>query len=216
MIFSYGFLDSDVTEVQQVMLDINFPDDDPLGVAKKLICQEFPGIKVSRSHDADGSTTESLTKSGDIAWDSPLIWWSSVNEEDGLCIGVTQTTEGTRELEATWKGQKLQSPYQLRDFIIDDPLVDVFRLRAVVLVLGRLQTQLSLLQEMEEFLANVQKNPTLLDSLFRREVFGLILRLRKLEGALLEKAIDELLQEVSEPLIFQAGSFCRMSAKSDI
>ena len=187
MIFSYGFLESDRDETKQVILDIELPDDDPLGLAKKMICREIPGIRFFTTQDMD-------TK---IEWESPLIWWASVNEEDGLHIGITATTDGKRELEATWKSEKIQSPHQLREFLANDPSWEIFQLRAVVLVLQRLETQLSLLQEMEDALSNIRENQSLLQSMFRPEVFALVSRLRKLETMLLEKVVEQLLKQVS-------------------
>ncbi|KAJ5161664.1 hypothetical protein N7492_007056 [Penicillium capsulatum] len=196
MIFSYGFLESDRSEAKQVLLDMDMPDDDPLGVAKKMVCQETPGIRVSASDaEYDDVTTE---KSNQITWDGPLVWWASVNEEDGLLIGVVQTTDGTQELETKWKGEKIQSPNHLRDLLAKDPLWNIFQLRAVVLVLERLETQMSLLQETDEVLSNMrEKNPSLLDLMFRPDIFSLTARLRNLETALLQRARNDLMESES-------------------
>ena len=123
MLFSYGFLDADMTETTQLTLSVEFPEDDPLGVAKKIICKDAPGLRVLSSQDPDHSNLASSTGFGNSYWDSPLMWWLSVNEEDGLEIGVAQTTDGSRELEAKWKGTKIQSASELVDFITADPLV---------------------------------------------------------------------------------------------
>lgn len=197
MIFSYGFLDSDMTETTQVMLHMTSSKDDPLGMAKKMICKDTPGIRLSTSRDPTDLT--SSNGSGKIVWDSPLVWWSSVNEEDGLKIGIAQTTDGGRELEAHWKGEKIQSPDQLHHFITIDPLVDIFQLRAVVLVLERVEAQVSLLNETNQVLDHLREDPTALDSMFRPEIFGMVSRLRQLEGALLQKAVEELMQQVRNP-----------------
>lgn len=186
MIFSYGFLESDRTEAKQVILDIEMPDDDPLAVVKKMICQESPGLRVSTVPDSETTT-----------WESILIWWASVNEEDGLHIGVAQTTDGMRELETTWKGERIQSPHRLREVLAADPLWDIFQLRAVVLVLQRLEAQLSLLHETEQALLNIREDQALFDSMFRPEVSSTISQLRKFEAVLLEKAVEELITQVS-------------------
>lgn len=199
MIFSYGFLDSGMTETTQVMLHMNSPEDDPLGVAKKMICKDTPGIRVSTSQNPAKTDLTSSNGSGKIIWDSPLVWWSSVNEEDGLKIGIAQTTDGERELEAHWKGEKIQSPDQLRHLITIDPLVDIFQLRAVVLVLERLEAQLSLLSETNQVLDHLREDSTALNSIFTPEIFEMVSRLRQLEGTLLQKAVEELMQQVSKP-----------------
>ncbi|KAJ5553834.1 hypothetical protein N7513_003793 [Penicillium frequentans] len=200
MIFSYGFLDSDMTETTQVMLHMNSPQDDPLGMAKKMICKDTPGIGVSTSQDPATTDLTSSNGPGKIVWDSPLIWWSSVNEEDGLKIGIAQTTDGGRELEAHWKGEKIQSPDQLHHFVTIDPLVDIFQLRAVVLVLERVEAQVSLLNETNQVLDHLRENPTALSSMFRPEIFEMVSRLRQLEGTLLQKAVEELIQQKNELL----------------
>ena len=186
MIFSYGFLESDRTEAKQVILEIEMPDDDPLAIAKKMICQEAPGIRISTIEDSDK-----------ITWESPLIWWATVNEEDGLQISLAQTTDGERELEATWKGEKIRSSHHLQDVLAAEPLWDIFQLRAVILVLQRLETQLSLLHETAEILLNMSENPALSTDMFRPEVFSSISRLRIFEAVLLERAVEQLMTQVS-------------------
>ncbi|KAJ5937766.1 hypothetical protein N7454_004108 [Penicillium verhagenii] len=199
MIFSYGFLDGDMVETTQVMLDMNFPEADPLGVAKKMICKDTPGIRVSDvAQDPAATSLTSLNVSGNILWDSPLVWWLSVNEEDGLAIGIAQTTDGGRELEAHWKGEKIQSPDQLIHHLSIDPLVDIFRLRAVVLVLERLESQLMLLLETTQVLEAVREDPAMLRSMFRPEIFDMVFRLRKLEATLLRNAVEKLTEQKNE------------------
>ncbi|KAJ5553586.1 hypothetical protein N7494_002964 [Penicillium frequentans] len=177
-----------------------FPQDDPLGMAKKMICKDTPGIRVSTSQGPATTDLTSSNGSGKIVWDSPLIWWSSVNEEDGLKIGIAQTTDGGRELEAHWKGEKIQSPDQLHHFVTIDPLVDIFQLRAVVLVLERVEAQVSLLNETNQVLDHLRENPTALSSMSRPEIFEMVSRLRQLEGTLLQKAVEELIQQKNELL----------------
>ncbi|KAJ5618884.1 hypothetical protein N7510_002868 [Penicillium lagena] len=180
MIFSYGFLEDDRTEAKEVFLGLEVPDDDPLGAAKKMFCREAPGIRIF---------TESETPSH-ITWDSTLIWWACVNEEDGLHIDVAQTTDGQRELETSWKGTKIQEPTHLRELLAADPSWDIFQLRAIVLLLQRLQTQLAVMQETEEIISTLRdKNPTF-ETIFRPEVLGLVSRLRDLEAGLLQGEVE--------------------------
>lgn len=204
MIFSYGFLDKNRTEAKQVTLDMTIPGDDPLAIAKNMICRETPGIRMSMAQDTSENSHQTI-------WDSPIVWWACVNEEDGLEIGVTQTTEGTRELETIWKGKKIQAPTQLRDLLATDPAWEIFHLRAVVLVLERLEAQLSVLQETEEVLNNLRENEKLFNNLFRPEIFALIERLRTLEAELLEQAVNDLIKQVSILL-----SISELKAKMDI
>jgi hypothetical protein len=188
MIFAYGFLDSATTEAREICLTIDMPDDDPLSVAKKIFCKQNRGVQVT----AQGPEEQPIT------WESPLVWIACVNEEDGLNFGLAQTTDGGRELETTWKGEKVQSPDHLRALLTADPLWEIIQLRATVLLLERLETQLSVLQEMEEVIANLRENEEVLTSYFRPEIFELVNRYRVLEADLLEKAVDELIKQVSD------------------
>ncbi|KAJ5744810.1 hypothetical protein N7533_009680 [Penicillium manginii] len=188
MIFSYGFLESDRAEENQVLLDMHAPDDDPLEFAKNFMCSETPGIRLSLVSDAESSSH--------VSWDSPLVWLACVNEEDGLHIKQNQTHDGAAELETTWKEETLTSPHHLREFLAADPSWDIFQLRAVVLLLEKLETQLAHARKIDEVLENM--NEAMLQTLFRPEIFSLISQLRKVEGALLEKAVLDLEKQKTE------------------
>ncbi|KAJ5682536.1 hypothetical protein N7462_005701 [Penicillium macrosclerotiorum] len=195
MIFSYGFLESDRTETNQAVLDMSLPDDDPLGVAKNMFCRTTPGIRLSTVNNETNQSMEALPKSLRVTWESPLAWWASVNEEDGLHMGVTETVDGARELEAIWKGEKIQSPHRLQELLAADPLWDIFQLRAVVLVSQRLEAQLALLHEIEGVLSDPYVIQELHETVCRPEIFNLISRLRELESELLQKAIGGLTEQ---------------------
>ncbi|KAJ5301310.1 hypothetical protein PENANT_c023G10356 [Penicillium antarcticum] len=190
MVFSYGFLDSAMTEAREICLNIDMPEDDPLSVAKQMFCQQNRGVRI----------TAQKSEEQPITWESPLVWIACVNEEDGLNFGLAQTIDGGRELETTWKGEQIQSPDHLRELLAADPLWEIIRLRAVVLLLERFETQLSLMQEMEEVIANLRENEEALTSFFRPEIFELITRFRGLEADLLEKAVEELIKQRTELL----------------
>jgi hypothetical protein len=203
MLFSYGFLPRDLSETKQVVLNMSLPDDDPLGVAKNMFCRSTPGLKLST--DVSSDETLPAAAASNVTWDSPLVWWACANEEDGLYIGVAQKTDGTKELEATWKGEKIQSPDELQGLLAADPSWEIFQLRAAVLVLERVETQLSLLYQTEESLENLRENQNLVETLFRPEVLGLVSQLRKLERALLQRAIENLMDQVCHSLFDVAG-----------
>ncbi|KAJ5789892.1 uncharacterized protein N7518_006903 [Penicillium psychrosexuale] len=192
MIFSYGFLESGMTEARGIVLSLDIPADDPLSLAKKMFCRENPGLRIS-----------AVEGSEEVTWESGLAWMACVNEEDGLHFGIAQTTDGDQELETTWKGEKIESASRLRELLTVDPLWDIFQLRAAVLLLERLETQLALLQEMEEIITNLREDEADLDSLFRPGIFASIAQFRTLEGELLERAVEGLIKQRTELLASQ-------------
>ncbi|KAL5042516.1 hypothetical protein BDW71DRAFT_144637 [Aspergillus fruticulosus] len=182
MVFSYGFLDSERSDAKQIFLDLDIPDDDPLRMAKTAFCRETPGLRISsKPRDSDGAQTY---------WESPIVWWACVNEEDGLEFAVLQNNDGSKELTMTWKTQEVKSPNHLEDILAAEPLWDVFRLRAVVLVLERLETQFFMLQTTERMVSDIRQSDDML-AIFRPEVFNTVTKLRDLEGQLLETAIRD-------------------------
>ena len=190
MVFSYGFLDSAATNAGQVFLDLEIPKHDPLRQIKKAFIKDdniAPGVRLSI--DSSGKHTH---------WDSPYVWWVCITEEDGLDFDILQTTEGERQLRATWKGEDIGSgaSHCLRDRLVDDPLWDVFQLRAVVVLLDRLETQQSILGQVDDIISDVRRDEALFESMFRADVFDVMSRLRSLEGDLFSNGIDDLVQRV--------------------
>ncbi|PYH46404.1 SET domain-containing protein [Aspergillus saccharolyticus JOP 1030-1] len=186
MIFSYGFLDRDTTDARQIFLDLDIPDDDPLKVVKKAFCKVPPGIRVYTSPAAD-----------QVAWESSIIWWACVNEEDGLDFTVLQTTDGGRELKALWKGVDVRDSDHLKELLMADPHWDIIQLRAVVLILERLETQAWVLRETGLMVSEIDENEDM-RAMFRPDVYGMIKRLRMLEMKLLGRAIEGLEKQRDE------------------
>ncbi|KAL4869762.1 hypothetical protein BDV12DRAFT_167174 [Aspergillus spectabilis] len=197
MVFSYGFLDSEMNDAKQIFLDLDIPDDDPLKRAKMVFCRESPGVRIFSKH------TES--RESKTYWESPIVWWGCVNEEDGLGFAVLQKNDGSKELTMTWKEQEVKSPDHLKDLLAADPEWDIYRLRAVVLVLERLETQFFMLQTTERMVADIRQNEDML-ALFRPDVFSTVTKLRELEGRLLETAIRDLTNERDDLMTSDAVS----------
>ncbi|KAF4168982.1 hypothetical protein CNMCM6936_000393 [Aspergillus lentulus] len=187
MVFSYGFVENERTDAKQIFLDLEIPEDDPLKMAKAVFCKEVPGVRIT------SATTGS--EAGKTTWDSPFVWWACVNEEDGLNFDVQQTTDGGKELRATWKGEDMGTPSRLKDLLAADPLWAIFQLRAVVLILERLETQLVILRETEKLVAEISNDEDM-RALFRPDVLNTISRLRRLEAELLESSIEDLMSSV--------------------
>lgn len=128
MIFSYGFVEEDAQSAREIFLSFPMPQDDPLRLAKIYFAKEAPGIRIYTG------------KSGRVHWDSDFIWWACVNEEDGLDFQVLQSTDGGKELQAFWK-EELLDELLLKDALQNDPKSEIFRLRAVVMILERVERQ---------------------------------------------------------------------------
>ncbi|KAL3435364.1 hypothetical protein BDV09DRAFT_167793 [Aspergillus tetrazonus] len=195
MVFSYGFLDPERSDAKKMVLDLDIPEDDPLRLAKTAFCRETPGLCISSTPtDSDGTRTY---------WESPIVWWACVNEEDGLGFAVLQKNDGSKELTVTWKTQEVKTPNHLKDILSAEPLWDIFQLRAVVLVLERLETQFFMLQTTERMVSDLQQSDDTL-AIFRPEVFNTATKLRELEGRLLDTAINDLEKQRDELMMSEA------------
>lgn len=129
MLFSYGFIESTMQSAQELFLDLDIPDDDPLKLAKKAVARSAPGFRLF----LHGDSTD---------WESTFVWLFCVNEEDGLEFKVLQNNEGERELEACWKGAEITDLSHLVMLLKLEPLWDVFELRAITTLQSRVEQQL--------------------------------------------------------------------------
>ena len=182
MVFSYGFLDSSMDNARQLFLDLDIPMDDPLRMAKKAVCEEAPGVRL-------------YTKEGKICWESEYVWWSCVNEEDGLHFRVLQANDGAKELQIQWKNDALE-PGRLGDTLANDSMRDVFELRAIVVLQERIERQAAELEDTEEQF--VEPIPL---SGIRPAIWEMMRRLRRLELAFLAEAYQTLQGQVCCTLV---------------
>lgn len=127
-IFSYGFLEDNVTSAKVMFLGLDIPDDDPLRPAKMFVSTAAPGFRIFEESDS-------------IAWESDYIWLAVINEEDGLDFKIRQTIDGKRDIQAFWKERELDDTTKLREYLQEDPVWDVFQLRATVLLQNRIDEQ---------------------------------------------------------------------------
>lgn len=188
MIFSYGFLEQEVKDARQLFLELDIPDDDPLKPAKKAICDEAPGVRL---FTVPGSST--------VDWESPFVWWACVNEEDGLEFRVLQSNDGERELKVFWKEKDIASSQQLLDAIREDAMWEIVQLRANLMIQGRVEMQLSLLQESEASLEEWKKTG-LDEQQIRKPIWDMVMKLRESEGEFFIRAMQGLEAKVREPL----------------
>lgn len=177
MIFSYGFLEEKAQSAREIFLPLSIPDDDPLKRAKVEFAQEAPAVRLF------------VDEQGGIQWESALLWWACVNEEDGLEFEVLRLNNGATELGARWKGTTLHAS-DLRKKLSEDPQKDVYMLRAIVFLQDCVETQGGKLAiGQEAFNAGVAGG-------VRGSAVDMIRRLRDLEMELLAAAHDMLEGEV--------------------
>ncbi|KAL1619888.1 hypothetical protein SLS54_006487 [Diplodia seriata] len=190
MLFSYGFIEDSMTSAQELFLDLEIPNDDPLKRAKLHINTAAPGFRLFDSADAEAPA-------GSTGWQSDFVWLVVVNEEDGLEFEVAQTTDGGRELRVYWDGAVLEEPDKLTDKLKTHQLWNVYRLRAVSLIQDRVEAQLRLLYSTDPEVKTAQRG----DGIgIRERMWSLTTRLRDLERDLLERAYGDL-EEEKEKLV---------------
>jgi hypothetical protein len=117
----------------------------------------------------------------------------SINEEDGLDFKLRQTVDGQREIQGFWKEQELDDTTKIRAYLEQDPLWDIYQLRAIVLLQNRVEAQLHTLQ-------NFGDPPR--DASVREGPWQLAERLRSLESQVLQKAMVEFEEQVNIPPTF--------------
>ena len=169
MIFSYGFLEDDMETAKDLFLGLDIPDDDPLRRAKQVASSSAPGVRL-----IDGPTG--------LHWESDYVWLICVNEEDGLEIKVAQLVDGSQELQTTWKEEDLKDSSRLKELLQQDPLWNVYQLRAVAILQNRVGEQLEALYGSETLTQELAASSTI-----REKPKSLALRLRRLEADLLER-----------------------------
>ncbi|KAI9830887.1 MAG: hypothetical protein M1826_004317 [Phylliscum demangeonii] len=154
MLFSYGFIESGVVSTSALALDLTVPADDPLGPAKDAASTTAPAVHISRCQDEEdpAKTPTTTTKSTSTTWRSGFVWLICVNEEDGLRFDSTDADDDAAadrapRLRTFWKGQEISDDTaQLESLLRQDPLWDLYHLRAVVFLQERVQAQMHRLQ----------------------------------------------------------------------
>ena len=182
MIFSYGFLEPNASSAREMLLSLSIPSDDPLSVVKMRFSDAAPGVRLY----ADPA--------GKIKWDSDVVWWACINEEDGLEFRVLRSIDGETEVKAVWKGHEFEAN-QLKRLLMEDELRDVFVLRSLVLLQQRVEQQGVELSDSEASF-DAAKHVTGI----RDGTWELTNRLRTLELELLTAAFEMLETEVGDSL----------------
>lgn len=184
MLFSYGFIDAGTT-VTSVVLHMEPMDDDPLAKAKLHVFGAPPTLRIEDAED------------GVPNWSAPFVYLMCLNEEDGLRFGLLQETDGTRQLKLFWQEEDVTDIADtFHSLIRGHELRQIFELRAVTVVLERLE------QQLESLKAHVDAER--MPGLARAEMLQSASHLRRLEldllgrtARVLEARRDNLLAEDS-------------------
>lgn len=200
MIFSYGFVDEAISK-KTMILHIHPLSGDPLGKAKMAAFKGSPVVHISAEDD---HTT----------WSCPFLYFMLLNEEDGLEFKVMQETDGSLgQLQVFWQGENVTNTTDsFHEHIVGHPLHDVFGLRAVAILQERLGEQIELLCASDEEAADLQSD--IVDPV-DNTLWTVASHLRTLEAKILQKAYEELENEVSEDL-GQRSSPIRLTSTIEI
>ncbi|KAJ2985206.1 hypothetical protein NUW58_g3598 [Xylaria curta] len=175
MLFSYGFIDSTST-AKSVVLPVEPMDDDPLAKAKLYT---FGSAPVLRIIDSDTGVPQ---------WDAPFVHLLCLNDEDGLHFKVLQETDGSQSLKMFWQDADITAKAgNMETLTQGHELCQIFRLRAVSVVLETIQQQLEALIAYDEGGTSIGGE--------RPYIRQAAVQLRVLEKDLLERALQVLEQE---------------------
>lgn len=184
MLFSYGFIEDNMVTARELFLDLDIPDDDPLKLAKKAVSNSAPGFRLFSQ--ADSSTS----------WEGPFVWLLCINEEDGLQFQLSQTIDGERELKIYWDGLEISDVSAFGQILEAHALWDIFRLRMVTVLQGRVASQLLSLESSKTRLGDIQQSSY---EHVDTNVSRYALRLRFLEETVLLRAYQDFDDQVRVP-----------------
>ncbi|KAI0450273.1 hypothetical protein F5B21DRAFT_440863 [Xylaria acuta] len=148
MLFSYGFIDS-ASAARSIVLPVESIGDDPLAKAKLCVFGSAPTLKI-----IDNDT-------GVPHWDAPFVHLMCLNNEDGLHFKILRETDGSQYLRMFWQDADVtEEAGNMESIIKGHDLYQIFRLRAVVTVLGMVLQQLEALGAYdEESISNESERP---------------------------------------------------------
>ncbi|KAI0479569.1 hypothetical protein F4859DRAFT_440037 [Xylaria cf. heliscus] len=148
MLFSYGFIDPAST-AKRIVLPVDSMDDDPLAKAKLHVFGSKPTLTII-DDDTRGPH-----------WDAPFVHLMCLNDEDGLHFRVLRETDGSQHLRMFWQDSDItKEAKNIESVVKGHELCQIFRLRAVTVVLGMIQGQLEVLAPYdEESVSNESERP---------------------------------------------------------
>lgn len=178
MLFSYGFLEQDRQSAETLFLSLAIPDEDPYKSAKLKVADCAPGFKLVDAGD------------GEIDWRGGFIWLLCVNAGDGLRFELARTVDGEAdEMQAFFGDTELTGGApQLYGLLGKSEIWDVYRLRAVALLQQRVFDQMQVLYASQDDVEAAEHGE---GTEIRTSVFESVLRLRRLEFELMERAYED-------------------------
>ncbi|KAI6843817.1 SET domain-containing protein [Hortaea werneckii] len=178
MLFSYGFLEAERKSAETLFLSLSIPNEDPYKSAKLQTADCAPGFKLIDAGD------------GEIDWKGEFIWLLCVGADDGLRFELARTVDGEgEEMQSFFGDEELTGgTAQLYSLLGKSELWDVYRLRAVALLQQRVFEQMQVLYGTQEEAEAVEHGG---DTDVRTPVFENVMRLRKLEFDLMERAYED-------------------------
>ena len=138
MLFSYGFIDERSTR-NELILNIESSPDDPLGKAKSAAFSAPQIVHIAQIDDK-------------IEWDSPFLFLSLLNEEDGLEFKMQIQNDGSSGAwRVFWQDFDVTDDITtFKSLVAGHELKEIFNLRAVVMLQSRIREQLERLYESDE------------------------------------------------------------------
>lgn len=188
MLFSYGFVDRAVLHeenAKEMFLELEMMEDDPLALAKRRVSNAAPGVKIT-------------CNGGKVEWFSEFVYLIIVNEEDGLEFEVLQTTDASRELQVSWKGNTLSDLSTLPSLLEEEDLWPVFQLRAAAIIQSRVERQLQSMLRFGEELKNMEFGSGMGIRAQPREMSFMLFMLEKETCYMASKALTKEVKTLSE------------------
>ncbi|ESZ96834.1 hypothetical protein SBOR_2782 [Sclerotinia borealis F-4128] len=190
-LYSYGFQDKG-NKCTALVLNVSPQVIDPLHNAKVAATHERPVVRICRDED------------GEISWESPYLYFFSLNEEDGLEFKTLQEVDGSHgSLCVFWQEADVtESVDTFETLISGHELADVFKVRVLSLLHDRIQQQVARLY------ASTQMAHTLVDQGMvsvgaQIEADGL----REIETDVLEVALETISGQKTE--LLETESVCQ-------
>ncbi|KAG5935633.1 hypothetical protein E4U59_005510 [Claviceps monticola] len=185
MLFNYGFVDPS-SSVSTMTLHLHPLPDDPLAGAKVHIFNDAKVVKLSL--EAGNEEQDRRCR-----WDSPFIYLICLNEEDGLSFQLLQDTEGNRSLRLFWQEEDVtQRADDFENLIKGHELCQVFRLRAVTIILQTVEEQLAGIRSGS---CDAEPEASQADGTLSSDCIAATQLLKDVEEKLLIKAVESLSHE---------------------